>query len=225
MEKIKEKLSQITTFIFDFDGVLSDGKIYVFPDGDQIRATSVKDGYAIQYALKKGYHVAIISGGFSDTMRLRYKTFPGMDIFLSVPDKVAKLNEYMKEKGLSRGQVLIMGDDIPDYDMMQLGSVRYSLTNFGGVFSWRLNPDPENPVTKWRMMQFGVGYNRINDFNNRISSTGLSNGSSWTNNVVNMSNGIHYNNLTPACIHSRPRHPPRSRGNAGFPNLRGPHSR
>lgn len=126
MEKIKEKLSQITTFIFDFDGVLSDGKIYVFPDGDQIRATSVKDGYAIQYALKKGYHVAIISGGFSDTMRLRYKTFPGMDIFLSVPDKVAKLNEYMQEKGISREQVLIMGDDIPDYEMMQLAGVKCS---------------------------------------------------------------------------------------------------
>ncbi len=82
------------------------------------------------------------------------------------------------------------GEEVDD------GSVRYSLTNFGAVFSWRLNPDPENPVTKWRMMQFGVGYNRINDFNNRISSTGLSNGSSWTNNVVNMSNGVHYNNLS-----------------------------
>ena len=59
MEHLKEKLEKITTFIFDFDGVLSDGKIYVLPDGDQIRATSVKDGYAIQYALKKGYRVAI----------------------------------------------------------------------------------------------------------------------------------------------------------------------
>ena len=48
MEHLKEKLEKITTFIFDFDGVLSDGKIYVMPDGDQIRATSVKDGYAIQ---------------------------------------------------------------------------------------------------------------------------------------------------------------------------------
>ena len=70
--------------------------------------------------------MAIISGGFSDTMRLRYKTFPGMDIFLSVPDKVAKLNEYMQEKGISREQVLIMGDDIPDYDMMQLAGVKCS---------------------------------------------------------------------------------------------------
>ena len=106
MEHLKEKLEKITTFIFDFDGVLSDGKIYVLPDGDQIRATSVKDGYAIQYALKKGYRVAIISGGFSETMRLRYKTFPGMDIFLSVPDKVRKLQEYMSEHGITNEQIL-----------------------------------------------------------------------------------------------------------------------
>lgn len=74
--------------------------------------------------------------------------------------------------------------------------VRYSLTNFGSVFSWRLNADPENPTTKWRMMQFGFGYNRINDFNNLTSATGMSNGSSWTNNVLNNANGINYNNLT-----------------------------
>ena len=124
MEHLKEKLEKITTFIFDFDGVLSDGKIYVLPDGDQIRATSVKDGYAIQYALKKGYRVAIISGGFSETMRLRYKTFRGMDIFLSVPDKVRKLQEYMSEHGITNEQILMMGDDIPDYEMMQQAGVK-----------------------------------------------------------------------------------------------------
>ncbi len=119
MDNIENKLAKITTFIFDFDGVLSDGMIYVMPDGDMIRGTNAKDGYAIQYALKKGYHVAIISGGFSDTMRLRYRTFPHMDIYLSVPDKVQKLKEYMEENQLTKEQVLIMGDDIPDYRMMQ----------------------------------------------------------------------------------------------------------
>lgn len=74
--------------------------------------------------------------------------------------------------------------------------VRYSLTNFGGVFSWRLNKDEENPTTKWRMMQFGFGYNRINDFNNLTQANGMSHGTTWTNNVVNNSNGINYNNLT-----------------------------
>ena len=124
MEKYKEKLQKITTFIFDFDGVLSDGKILILPDGDQLRSTNAKDGYAMQYALKKGYNVAIISGGYSETMRLRYKNFPNMDIFLKVPDKVAKLKEYMAEKGLTNEQMLIMGDDIPDIAMMKMAALK-----------------------------------------------------------------------------------------------------
>lgn len=74
--------------------------------------------------------------------------------------------------------------------------VRYSLTNFGAVFSWRMNRDLENPTTKWRMMQFGVGYNRVNDFNNAFTATGMSGGSSMTNAFVNLSNGVDYNNLS-----------------------------
>lgn len=74
--------------------------------------------------------------------------------------------------------------------------VRYSLSNFGGVFSWRLNRDEENPTTKWRMMQFGFGYNRINDFNNVVSATGMSHGSTLMNNITNNCNGINYNDLT-----------------------------
>ena len=74
--------------------------------------------------------------------------------------------------------------------------VRYSLTNFGAVFSWRMNRDLENPTTKWRMMQFGVGYNRVNDFNNAFTATGMSGGSSMTNAFMNLSNGVDYNNLS-----------------------------
>lgn len=69
MLNYKEKLKNITTFIFDFDGVLSDGKVWVGSNGDQIRNTNVKDGYAIQYALKQGYRVCIISGGYSEGMK------------------------------------------------------------------------------------------------------------------------------------------------------------
>ena len=104
MKNYKEKLHAIKAFIFDFDGVLSDGKVYVQRDGEMVRATNTKDGYALQYALRKGYRVAIISGGYADSMRLRYKDFPGMDIF---PENV-----------------LVMGDDIPDYQMMQMAGVK-----------------------------------------------------------------------------------------------------
>ncbi len=124
MHDYKDKLKNITTFIFDFDGVLSDGKIWVLPDGDQLRATGVKDGYALQYALRKGYRVAVISGGYSESMRLRYKNFPGMEIFLQVRNKVKVYNEYLNKYGLSREEVMMMGDDIPDYEIMQLSGLK-----------------------------------------------------------------------------------------------------
>ena len=117
-------MKNITTFVFDFDGVLTDGSILVLPDGDQLRATNAKDGYALQYALRKGYNVAIISGGYSETMRLRYKNFPKMDIYLKVSDKVERLRAYMTEKGITKEQLLVMGDDIPDSKMMQMGAVK-----------------------------------------------------------------------------------------------------
>lgn len=120
----KEKLKFVNTFIFDFDGVLSDGKIYVMRDGEQVRATCVKDGYALQYALKKGYNVAVISGGFAESMHLRYKDFPGLEMFLHISDKVKKFEEYVQLHDIKPETVLVMGDDIPDYKMMQLCGVK-----------------------------------------------------------------------------------------------------
>lgn len=120
----KSKLQDISTFIFDFDGVLSDGKIYVQGDGEQVRATNVKDGYALQYALRKGYNVAVISGGYSESMKLRYKDFLGLEMYLKVRDKVLMFNEYLQKHNLKPENVLVMGDDIPDYKMMQLAGVK-----------------------------------------------------------------------------------------------------
>ena len=124
MDNYQTKLQHITTFIFDFDGVLSDGKIYVLPDGDQMRATDVKDGYALQYALRKGYHVAVISGGYSETMRLRYQSFTGMDIYLKVRDKVEAFHEYLKRYNLTPDEVMFVGDDIPDYKVMMMAGLK-----------------------------------------------------------------------------------------------------
>lgn len=124
MSNYKDQLHNVNTFIFDFDGVLSDGKIYVMSDGEQVRATNVKDGYALQYALKKGYNVAVISGGYAESMRLRYHDFLGMEMFLQVTDKVKKLNEYMTFHHLKKENILVMGDDIPDFQMMQLCGVK-----------------------------------------------------------------------------------------------------
>ena len=123
MRNFRAKLSKITTFIFDFDGVLSDGKIWVLPDGEQVRATGVKDGYALQYALKQGYNVAVISGGIAESMRLRYKNFTGMDIYLKVHDKVAVLEEYLEKKNLKKEEIIVMGDDLPDYRIMKMAAI------------------------------------------------------------------------------------------------------
>ena len=120
MKNYKEKLKHITTFIFDFDGVLSNGKIIATPAGELLRTTHVKDGYAMQYALQKGYRICIISGGYSESMRLRYLNFPNIDIFLSVSDKTKVFAEYIAKHNILPEQVVYMGDDIPDYDVMQM---------------------------------------------------------------------------------------------------------
>ncbi len=124
MKNYKEKLHKIKAFVFDFDGVLSDGRIYVTSDGEQVRATNAKDGYALQYALKKGYKVVVISGGYAESMRLRYKNFHGMEINLAVKDKVEVYNEYLERNGLLPEETLVMGDDIPDYPIMELAGVK-----------------------------------------------------------------------------------------------------
>ncbi len=124
MENYKNKLHQVKAFIFDFDGVLSDGMMYTQADGEMVRATNAKDGYALQYALKKGYQVAIISGGFGENMRKRYRNFPNMEIYLHVSNKIELFEQYLSDHLLRSEQVLVMGDDIPDYPMMMLAGVK-----------------------------------------------------------------------------------------------------
>lgn len=124
MKNYRERLPEITTFVLDFDGVLSDGKIWVLPDGEQVRATGIKDGYAINYALKKGYNVVIISGGASESQRLRYQTFTGIEVYLKVHDKVAVLKEYMEKKHITPEEILVIGDDLPDYNIMKMAQVK-----------------------------------------------------------------------------------------------------
>ena len=109
----------ITTFIFDYDGVMTDGKVYSDHDGHPWRATNVKDGYALQLASKLGYNVAVISGAVCPSMEVRMNSLGVTDVFTGAPDKVLKLNEYMVAKGLRKEEIVFMGDDIPDIRVMQ----------------------------------------------------------------------------------------------------------
>ena len=114
----KELLKNVSTFIFDYDGVLTDGSIITLADGEAYRTTHVKDGYALQLARKKGYRVAVISGAEAENMLNRLKALKIIDIFLGIEDKLQKFNEYLAENSLDPSEVLFMGDDIPDYEVM-----------------------------------------------------------------------------------------------------------
>lgn len=111
--------SHITTFIFDFDGVMTDGTVFCDYEGHPLRATNVKDGYALQLASKLGYNVAVISGAICPSMEVRMNSLGVTDVFTGIPDKVMKLNEYMSKKGLKPEEIIFMGDDIPDLRVMQ----------------------------------------------------------------------------------------------------------
>ena len=111
--------SNITTFIFDFDGVMTDGTVFCDYEGHPLRATNVKDGYALQLATKLGFNVALISGAVCPSTIMRMNSLGVTDVFTGIPDKVLKLNEYMEAKGLKPEEIVFMGDDIPDLRVMQ----------------------------------------------------------------------------------------------------------
>ncbi len=115
----KSKLHKITTFIFDYDGVMTDGTVYPSTTGDLMRAANVKDGYALQLAVKHGYRVAIISGGMSDSMRQRLGALNIKDVFLGVENKMATYESYCSKHNLKDEEVVYMGDDIPDYELLK----------------------------------------------------------------------------------------------------------
>ena len=119
MNDLNEILSHITTFIFDFDGVMTDGTVFCDFEGHPLRATNVKDGYALQLATKLGYHVAVISGAVCPSMITRMNSLGVTDVFTGIPNKVLKLKEYMQEKGLKPEEIVFMGDDIPDLNVMK----------------------------------------------------------------------------------------------------------
>ena len=121
MEKsYKEFLPRITTFIFDVDGVLTDGSVTIFPNGDLIRKMNIKDGYALKTAVDMGYHVCIITGGTNSAVKLRLQGLGLSNIYLGVNNKVEQLNEYLDIYNIKAENVLYMGDDIPDFAVMQM---------------------------------------------------------------------------------------------------------
>ena len=119
MENYKEKLHKINTFVFDVDGVLTDGTIQVTDAGTLLRTMNIKDGYALKAAVDLGYNVCIISGGSNDGVQIRFEKLGITSIYLGVSDKVKVLNMYCEKNGICKDTILYMGDDLPDYFVMK----------------------------------------------------------------------------------------------------------
>ncbi len=116
----KEIMNQIDTFIFDVDGVLTDGTVHISPTGEMLRQMHIRDGFAMKAALESGYNVCIISGGSNEGVRIRLRNLGITDIHLGVPDKVETFKDYCQDYSIDAKKVLYMGDDIPDFHVMQL---------------------------------------------------------------------------------------------------------
>ncbi len=120
MTIFEEKLNQIKALVFDIDGVLSLDTTPLNEEGDPVRTANVKDGYAIRNALNMGYHIGIITGGAIERVRLRYEKLGVQLIYTGVRDKVRSLNDFIQKTGVHAGQILYMGDDLVDYQIMSM---------------------------------------------------------------------------------------------------------
>lgn len=115
-----ELFAPIRTFVFDVDGVLTDGNLMLTEDGHMLRSMNIKDGYAMQLAVKKGYKVWIISGGKSEGVRLRLNKLGIQEVHIGIESKKEFLHEIAVSSQTTYESVLYMGDDIPDYAAMQV---------------------------------------------------------------------------------------------------------
>jgi 3-deoxy-D-manno-octulosonate 8-phosphate phosphatase (KDO 8-P phosphatase) len=116
----KEILNDITTFIFDVDGVLTDGSVHVTDTGEMLRIMNIRDGFALKTALENDYKVCVISGGSNEGVKTRLRNLGIYDIYMGCADKVETFSEFIDLYHLKPENILYMGDDIPDYHVMKL---------------------------------------------------------------------------------------------------------
>jgi 3-deoxy-D-manno-octulosonate 8-phosphate phosphatase (KDO 8-P phosphatase) len=122
MISYKEKLPKITTFIFDVDGVLTDGSVTLYQD-EVVRTLNSRDGYALQYAAKMGYAIFIITGGSSIAVKNRLLDLGIKDVFLNASNKIEVYQSIKENYQILDENVLYMGDDIPDYYILKEAGV------------------------------------------------------------------------------------------------------
>jgi 3-deoxy-D-manno-octulosonate 8-phosphate phosphatase (KDO 8-P phosphatase) len=119
MANFKEDLVRVKAFVFDIDGVLSQQTITLNSFGVPNRTVNLRDGYALQLAVKKGYHIGIISGSSSKEYQKRLRRLGINDIYLNSRSKLSHFNTFLNKHDLNKSDVLFMGDDIPDFEVMK----------------------------------------------------------------------------------------------------------
>ncbi|HLP13494.1 MAG TPA: HAD family hydrolase [Flavobacteriales bacterium] len=120
----KEKLKHITTIILDFDGVLTDGTVFLLPPKEFVRTMHVRDSFAIEYAVKNGLNIAVITGGNNEVVVERMKYLGVNDVFLRASKNKLEIYEhYKKDKNLKNEEILYMGDDIPDCEPLKVAGL------------------------------------------------------------------------------------------------------
>lgn len=115
----KSDLKKVKALAFDVDGVLSSDCVPLHVSGEPMRMVNIKDGYAMQLAVKKGYHLAIITGGKTEAVRMRFEGLGIKDVYMGSAVKMRDFEDFMKKHGLSSEEVLYMGDDIPDFPVLK----------------------------------------------------------------------------------------------------------
>lgn len=115
-----DQLKRVKAFVFDIDGVLTNGEVLVTEKGEQLRSFYIKDGYALQLAVKQGYPIAVITGGKSLGVKFRLEGLGIKDVFIDVSNKTLVLEQWMKQNNIQAEDILYMGDDIPDIHAMEM---------------------------------------------------------------------------------------------------------
>ena len=119
----KENLIDIKKFIFDVDGVLTDGKLLISESGELLRSMNVKDGFAMKFAIDNGYKIGIISGGTNEAVRSRLENLGIEEIHLKSHDKIIHFENFVKKFGFNTKNILVMGDDIPDIPIIKAAGI------------------------------------------------------------------------------------------------------
>ena len=119
MTNFKGDLKKVKAFVFDVDGVFASSKVLLHPDGELMRTMNVKDGFACFYLVKLGFPIGIITGGDSESVRIRFEKLGIQDIYMKSTDKLADFNHFLDKHSLKAEDIMYMGDDLPDFPVMQ----------------------------------------------------------------------------------------------------------